>query len=212
MSNELRAVAAGRFTPAGILTWIWAAATVAWLVPAALLALGVLAVVRVVWPGFVPDHGMELAAFIATWGVLGMAGAAAMARPLVGEVAIRHRAAIVAAGIGLAIAAALQVALHDWAVTKLGYYEPDIIGPTTLLPFGLAPLAVALFGIALAPHVLDLAPRLSVVTGGLLALVIVALNLPGTVDGIAPRAVPLAMALAVSALWVVGACWIAVRR
>jgi hypothetical protein len=198
--------------PAGVLTWIWAAGTVAWLVPAALLALGLLAMVRIVWPGFVPDHGMELAAFIATWGVLGMAGAAALARLLLGEVAIRHRAAIVAAGIGLAIAAVLQVALHDWAVAKIGYYEPDIIGPTTLLPFGLAALAVALFGVAVAPLGVDLAPRLSVMVGGLLALVIVALNLPGAVDGIAPRAVLLAITLGIVAGYVLVGWAIALRR
>lgn len=212
MSRDLRPVAAGRFMQAGILTWIWAAGTVACLVPGAFLALGLLAMVRIMWPGFVPGHGMELAAFIATWGVLGMGGAAALARLLLGEVAIRHRAPIVAAGIGLGIAAVLQVALHDWAVAKFVYYDPDHMGPTVLLPLCLAPVAVALFGIAIAPQAVDLAPRLSVVTGGLLALVIVVLNIPAGVDGIAPRAVPLAIALAVSSVWVVGACWIAARR
>lgn len=201
-----------RVFPASVLTWAWAAASVAWLVPAALLAFGGLAMVRLAWPGFVLDHGMELAAFIVTWGVLGMAGTGVLARLVLGQVAILHQAALVAAGVGLAIAAALEVALHDWAVDKFGYFEPDLMGPTVMLPLGLAPLAVAMFGVAVAPPAFDLAPRIAVIAGGLTAMAVVALNLPGTLDGIAPRAIALAVVLASVPAYVLVSWAIALRR
>jgi hypothetical protein len=198
--------------PPVVVGWVWAAGSAAWLVSALLLALAILGMVRMLWPAFVPDHGMELAAFVVAWCFLGMAGAAALARLLLGEVTIRHRAALIAAIAGMVVAATLQFALHGWAVDKFGLFDPEYIGWTILLPFGLVAVAVALFGVSLAPRAFDQAPRTSVVIGGLLALAAASLNLPGAADGIAPRAIPLAVALVASSLWVVGACWIAVRR
>ena len=182
--------------PPRLVSWIWVAASVAWLALALILAFGVVSwLPRLLWPSFAPDHGIELAAFTATWGVVGMAGAAALARVLLGGVAILPRTALVACA-GLVIAAALQVVLHDWAVGKLGYYEPDAIGPTVMLPLALTALAVALFGVAVAPRAFDLAPRVAVVGGGVIVLAIVALNVPGALDGIAARAIALAVVLA----------------
>lgn len=182
------------------------------LIPAVLGALLLLAIVRVAWPAFVPDHGMELAAFIVTWGVLGMAGAASLGRLILGQVEIVHRDALCASGVGLALAAVLQVVLHDWAVAKLGYYEPDVIGPTVMLPLGLAPFAVALFGVAVAHPAFDLAPRIAVIAGGLMAMGAVALNIPGTLDGIEARSIALAVVLASVPAYVLVSWAIALRR
>jgi hypothetical protein len=204
--------AVSRVFPAAVLTWAWAAGSVVLLAPAALGALLLLAIVRIAWPGFVPDHGMELAAFIVTWGVLGMAGAASLARLILGQVEIVHRVALYASGVGLAIAAVLQVVLHDWAVGKLGYYEPDVIGPTVMLPLGLAPFAVAMFGVAVAQPPFDLAPRIAVIAGGLMAMGAVALNIPGTLDGIGARAIALAVVLASVPAYVLVSWAIALRR
>ncbi|MEX2011625.1 MAG: hypothetical protein WEF51_05270 [Chloroflexota bacterium] len=203
---------AGYAMPPVVVSWVWASGSAAWLAPALLLALGFLGMVRLLWPAFVADHGMELAAFIVVWGVVGMAGAAFLARVLLGNVAVGDRVALIVAIGGIAIAATLQFSLHAWAVDKFGLFEPEYIGWTVLLPFGLTAVAVAMFGISLAPRVFDLAPRTSVVIGGLLSLATASLNLPGAVDGIASRALPLALALVASCIWVVCACWIAVRR
>ena len=204
---------AARSLPPRVVSWIWVAGCVAWLALALILAFGVVSwLPRLLWPSFAPDHGMELAAFIATWGVLGMAGAAALARLLLGGVASLRRTGLVAAGAGLVIAAALQVVLHDWAVGKLGYYETDAIGPTVMLPLALAALTVAMFGVAVAPRAFDLAPRVAVVAGGVIVLAIVTLNVPGALDGIAARAIALAVVLASVPGYILVSWAIALRR
>ena len=118
---------------------------------------------------------------------------------------------LVWAASGIAVAILVRSTLVQWAEDKFGYLEPDIIGVTLLVPPGLVAVGLALLGVRLAGAPGTLA-RVAVLTGGLGVLAFIATNLPHGVDGLAPRAVPLAIALAVSSVWLVGACWIAVRR
>lgn len=118
---------------------------------------------------------------------------------------------LVSAATGIVLGVLVRETLGNWAVEKFGYFEPDMIRVTLLVPPGLVALGLALLGIHLAGAPGTVA-RLAVLTGGLAVLLLIATNLPSAVDGIAPRAIPLAIALAVSAVWVAWACWIAVRR
>lgn len=211
--SEAHEALAPRKMPLAVVGWIWAAGSVALLAPALLVAFGLVSwLPRLVLPQLWMDHGLELATTIVTWGAIGMLGAAGLARLLLGRVVILHRPPLLAAAAGLAIAAALQVALDSWAVNKFGYFEPEIMGPTVMLPFGLAALAVALFGVAVAPSGADLPPRISVIGGGLAALMAAVLNVPGAADGIAASAVPLAVVLTIVSGYVPTVWWIAVRR
>ena len=121
------------------------------------------------------------------------------------------RLTLLCAAGGVVIAALVWITLRQWAVAKFGYLEPDLIGVTLLVPPGLVAIGVVLVGTLLSGSPGTLA-RLGVLAGSLVVLAMVATNLPSMVDGIASRAMPLATALAVSSVWVVAACWIAVRR
>jgi hypothetical protein len=111
----------------------------------------------------------------------------------------------------VAVAALVQTALGEWAVAKFGYLEPDIIGLTTAVPAGLVAIGLAVAGTLLPDNAKTVA-KLSVVAGSVVVLAIIATNVPSAADGIAARAVPLAVALAASSLWLLVACWIALRR
>jgi hypothetical protein len=115
------------------------------------------------------------------------------------------------AAAGVLVAWLVSTALADWAVAKFGYFEPDYIGVTVAVPAGLILVCLALVGTRLPGTVGTLA-ALAVVAGSLVVLGTIATNLPSAADGIAARAVPLALTLASSAIWVLMACWIAIRR
>lgn len=145
-------------------------------------------------------HGLVLAGFVAVWGA-----ASAVSVPLlVSRVCGGPRRPIkpgLVAGVGLLLAVALTLVLHEWARGRYGYFDPDTVGPTWLLPGLLVALSVAVEVLRFATDRLLQLTAGIVGMSGLAAAAIVALNLPGALDGIRPESVPLAALVGALALY-----------
>jgi hypothetical protein len=95
-----------------------------------------------------------------------------------------RKAGVALPALGLGIAAAEELVLHEWAEASIGYYESDFVGPTALLSLTVVLLAIALFGTRVAPVGASLPPKLSAIIGAMTVLIIALSNLPALADGI----------------------------
>lgn len=145
-------------------------------------------------------HGLVLAGFVTVWGA-----ASAVSVPLlVSRVCGGPRRSIepgLVAAVGLLLAVALTLVLHEWARGRYGYFDPDTVGPTSLLPGLLVALSVAVEVVRFATGWLLQLTAGIVGMSWLAAAAIVALNLPGALDGIRPESVPLAALVGALALY-----------
>jgi hypothetical protein len=194
--------------------WVWAALTIVGLVAAFFAAFGVAA--AVVSPVLLPNAGpgalrLDLASFLGLIGTFGMGAVLIAGRVAFGTwLDVRGRHLILpAAGIVLAIG--VELALHEWARLSIGYYDWDFIGWTAGLSFSVVLVAVAWFGVAVAPPSAQLPPRIGLVLGAVLVVLIVLSNVPALGDGIGPNSMPLAMLVGSSAGYAIAAIVISVR-
>lgn len=112
-------------------------------------------------------------------------------------------AALLVLAIGALLSAMQIMVLADWTIARLGYFDPEMAGPTSLL-FGIvAGVAVAGFGALLAPRWAAWSQLIAVVGGALLGAEILLENLRGLQDGIAAGSMPLAMTILASSIYIV---------
>jgi len=136
---------------------------------------------------------------LATWTIshVLLSGAATLflGRLLLRPPARSNRWAWVVLGCGAAVSAVVWVALVGWSVARLGSFDVDQSGLTAFLYVAVAGVAVAGFATLIAPTGAKLQPWIGTLIACLLTAFIVAANVPGAMDGIAPVSVPLAAAL-----------------
>jgi hypothetical protein len=188
--------------------------TIVGLIVAVFASFGV--AIAIVAPALVPDAGpgslrLDLAGLLALIGTFGVGAVLVAGRVAFGawlEVRARH---LILPAAGVALAIGVELALHEWARLSIGYYDWDFIGWTAGLSFSVVLVAVAWFGVTVAPPFARLPPRIGLGLGAALVLLIVLSNLQGLGDGIGPNSVPLAMLVATAAGYAIAAIVISLR-
>jgi hypothetical protein len=187
----------------------WAALSFVFFLVALLAVLPLIAAVKLVWDA---PHLAQMAAWSPTWGILAVVGVVVAARFALGTWLRPPPIAIGVAAVGIGLSAVVNVVLQQWEMTRFGITEPELVGLTAALFAVLTGLAVAAFGAFLAPRRLIGWPLTAVVLGFLGVAVIVASNLRGLSDGIAPESWPLAIWVGISGLYALVAIGLVIRR
>jgi hypothetical protein len=207
MQNEVPPIRAAR-------PWLWAALTAVGLVVAFFAAFGaaISVVSRVMFPGAGPGSlRLDLAGFLLLIGAFGMGAVLVAGRVAFGgwlDARPRH---LVLPAAGIALAIGVELALHEWARVSIGYYDWDFIGWTAGLSFSIVLVAIAWFGLSVAPSGAAVPPRIGLGLSALLVVAIVLSNVPGLGDGIGPNSWPLAILVGLSALYAIGAAITSLR-
>ena len=195
--------------------WAWAGLTMVGLTIAFFVAAGIVIALRqagALGAGVEPALRLDLAVVLAAFGGLGLATVLASARVAFGRWAEIDAVDLLIPLVGIAIAIAEELALHEWATASIGHYDWDFVGGTAALSLLVVLVAIAGFGIRVAPRG-SAHPAAS--AGGIAAVllvVIVASNLPALRDGIGPHSWPLVIAIALAMAYVVVVAVVAVRR
>jgi hypothetical protein len=171
--------------------------------------LGFVATVSVlVWPlgqlqqAGVLSHPSSLGVWAFTW-VLGSGLVAlAAARVVFGRWLDVRPAAWLLLIVGAVVSGALVVILAQWTIAKFGMNESDLVGPMSLLFGFIAGVAVAGFGVQVAPRGAAWSPFLAVVGGAVIGISIVLSNVPGLDDGLGRNSGPLAIVTVVAAAYI----------
>jgi hypothetical protein len=103
---------------------------------------------------------------------------------------------------GVVLAVLVELALHEWAEARYGYYDAELIGITALLSLALIAAATASFGVSVAPARTAGAPLAALIVASAGVLVIVASNVGGLGDGVGPGGWPLAVLVGAAAAYV----------
>lgn len=183
--------------------WLWAGLCfVAWfasLFVALPLAGPIGSIVNVAGPG--EPLRWELAVFLAIDGLLSMAAALVIGRRIFGRGLVARPVDLVMPLIGVALAIAVELALHAWAEARFGYYDNELVWWTAGLAAMLVITAIATFGVQIAPAGAAIAPRTCTVIAALLVWLIVVSNAAGLRDGVDPESWPLAILVGLSAAY-----------
>ncbi len=158
------------------------------------------------------EFRLDLALFLVLMGAFGMLGALAMARLVFGRWLPVSVATLVIPMIGVALAVAIELALHEWARVHIGQYDWDYLGSTAGLSFLVVLSAVATFGVLVAPRGAVLPPLLGLGLAALMVGFVFIANVPGLGDGIEPESWPLAIGIGLSAAYVIGSVAVGVHR
>jgi len=146
---------------------------------------------------------LDLALWLILFGVLGMAVVRAAAQLAFGAVRSVTAGDIGLPAVGIGLAVAEELALHEWAESSLGYYDWDFIGWTAALSILLVLIAIGWFAALVAPAGATRYPRAALVAAAAVVCLIVASNLPALQDGIGPHSWPVAIAVGLSAAFAV---------
>jgi len=119
---------------------------------------------------------------------------------------------LVVALLGIALGVGIEVALHEWAERRYGYYDPELVSWTAALSALVVLTALGAFGVLIAARraVVGALVALGIVAIGVLA--VVASNVPGLGDGVAPESWPLAVLVGLSGAYAVAAAVVGARR
>ena len=153
----------------------------------------------------------DLAGFLLLIGAFGIGAVLVAGRMAFGswlEARPRH---LILPATGVALAIAVELALHEWAEASIGYYDWQFIGWTAGLSFAVVLVAIAAFGVAVAPTSARPPPAIALGLGAALVLLIVLANVPGLGDGIGPNSAPLAILVGSSALYAIWAVLASLR-
>ena len=161
-----------RRTAHATMTWIWGISLVMGWTVAFLAAFGIASTLGSagVWPAGEAVARLDLAALGITMAVLGTVVVLASCRLVFGcwpTVRVWH-IAVLLVGVGLAVA--VELALHEWARVHIGQYEFDHMGPTAFLASLVLFVAAASFATLIAPVDAEWPPLLA---AGLATLLIV---------------------------------------
>ncbi|HET7082203.1 MAG TPA: hypothetical protein VFJ00_00635, partial [Candidatus Limnocylindria bacterium] len=100
------------------------------------------------------------------------------------------------------VSGASEVILAQWTIAKFGMNESDLVGPMSLLFGFIAGVAVAGFGVQVAPRAAAWVPLLCVVGGAVIGISIILSNLPGLSDGLGRNSGPLAAVTVTAAVYI----------
>jgi hypothetical protein len=195
--------------------WAWAALTLVGLAIAFFTSIGI--VIALIQFGALGGSGAEpalrldLAVALAMFGALGLAIVLAAARVAFGRWAEVKAVDLLLPAVGITIAIAEELALHEWAEAS-SYYDWDFIGWTAALSLLVVLIAIAGFGIRIAPRgKAHPAVSAGAVAAGLVG-VIVASNLPALRDGIGPHSWPLVIAIGLAVVYIAVVAAVATRK
>lgn len=141
-------------------------------------------------------HGVALAGYVASWGVSNVVGVVVAARILLPAARAPSTGTWIVTGAGLSLAAALQLALHEWSRDRFVYFDPEYVGLSAVLPAFLVAQASTLLAVSIAPRVRVGLPLFALGAASVVNLGIVATNVPGAMDGIEPGSLVLALLVA----------------
>lgn len=103
---------------------------------------------------------------------------------------------------GAVLAAAVDASLHAWAAQRFGYFEPEIVGPTSIFFALVVAVTVAGFGSLIGPRRAALPPALAALAGvGMSGLALVG-NLGGLADGLDPESIAPALIIGLASVYV----------
>jgi hypothetical protein len=143
-------------------------------------------------------HGLVLSAHVLAWALVAGGTTVWVARVLGLRGSITRGAQFMFL-LGAAGAAALQLAIHEYARARFGYFEPAQLGLTSLLPAVL--VGQMTFWLAvLSSQGRVVGAWVAFAFASLVELVILALNLPGIRDGLSAGSLPLAGTMAFASL------------
>ena len=160
--------------------------------------------------GWEAEVRLDLALWLGLFGALGMAGVLAAARMAFERWPVVRASDVALPILGLAIAVAEEILLHEWAEASLGHYDWQFIGPTAGLSFAIVLVAIAAFGIRVAPEGASGAPRVVAAFVGAACVAIVLSNLPELLDGIG-RGGSIAVAIGLAGMYAVSAVVLGLR-
>lgn len=103
--------------------------------------------------------------------------------------------------VGAVVSGASEVILAQWTIAKFGMNESELVGPTSLLFGFIAGVAVAGFGVQVAPRGAAWPPLVAAFGGAVIGLVIIFSNVPGLADGLGRNSGPLAIVTVVAAAY-----------
>lgn len=158
------------------------------------------------------EFRLDLALFLVLMGAFGMLGALVMARLVFGRWLPVTAVQLVLPVIGVGLAVAVELMLHEWAQVHIGQYDWDYVGWTGGLSFLVVLSAVATFGVLVAPRGAVLPPLLGLGLAALMVGFVFIANVPGLGDGIEPESWPLAIGIGLSAAYVIGSVAVGVHR
>jgi hypothetical protein len=162
-----------------------------------------------------PDTGglrVDLAAVLALHGSLafGMVQVAAWLTLETYPRTTARRVALPTAGVALAVV--LELALHEWAEARYGYYEVEFIGWTALLALVLVAAATSSFGVSVAPPGAAGPPFICLVTCVAAVLLIMGSNVRGLEDGVGPDGWLLAVLVGLAGAYGLGSVALGIRH
>lgn len=102
---------------------------------------------------------------------------------------------------GAVVSAATVTILADWTIAKFGMNESELVGAMSVLFGVIAGVAVAGFGVQVAPRGAAWSPMLAVAAGAVIGALIILSNVPGLGDGLGSHSGPLAVATVGAALY-----------
>ena len=188
--------------------WVWVLLSLIWWYASLGLSLPLASLVPALGGGL----RWDLALVLAVNGAASLAGVWFLGRAIVRRPLPRPGIGLAVPVVGMALAIAVELALHAWAEARFGYYDRELIGLTAGLSPMLILTAVASFGALIAPGGAIAPPLVGLVlaVGGV--LVIFVSNAPGLADGIEPESWALATLIGGAAAYAVGAAASSVRR
>lgn len=104
--------------------------------------------------------------------------------------------------IGAVVSAATVTILAEWTIAKFGMNESELVGPMWLLWGFIAGVAVAGFGVQVAPRGAAWSPLVAVAGGALIGISIILSNVPGLSDGLGRHSGPLAVVTVAAAAYI----------
>lgn len=190
------------FRPAA--PWLWVAlSSMAWFA-SLLVALPLGHPLAAVFAGSDERLRWDLAAVLALSGLASVGATVLLARLIFRRWLAVRPVAPLFWGLGVVLAIAVEMALHEWTGHRFGYYDWDFVRWTAGLSAMLVITAVATFGVLIAP--VRAAASLAVqIPAALVVCLIVASNVPGLGDGIDPESWPLAILVGLSAAYAAAA-------
>lgn len=177
---------------------VWTFLSLAFFVAAAFGVFPVSIVVRF----FVEStHSLDMALWSVVWATLAAVGILVAGRAAFGAWPRVGIGALGVLALGTVLSVGTQLTLQSWGEARFGYYDPELIGLTTFNFAALVGLAAATFGVFVAPRGMAGWPLAFVLLGSALVALVLASNLPGLADGLAPESWPLAAWLGASGLY-----------
>ena len=202
MQTDSRRLLVGRMPPA---RWMLA---LAW----GILSFGgfVAAVGALVWPVSQLEqavglpHPVTLGLWAFAWVLAAGLLALVAARLVFGRWLDVHPAAWVMLLAGALVSATTVTILADWTIAKFGMNESELVGPMSLLFGVIAGVAVAGFGVQVAPRWAAWLPLIAVAGGAMIGVAIILSNIPGLADGLGRHSGPLAVVTVAAAVYIGG--------